>query len=64
VVTLFDQTLPAEMGMFYIKETVFGVQDGAQLMAHTHPCLIALTGHSIALAATYCNSFCLDSEAV
>ena len=33
VVTLFnDQTPPADVEMMYIKETVFGVRDGAPLM--------------------------------
>ena len=35
-------TLLADMEMLYIKETVFGVRDGAPLMDCTHPCLIAL----------------------
>ena len=38
VVTLFnDQTPPADVEMLYIKETVFGVRDGAPLMDHTTP---------------------------
>jgi hypothetical protein len=41
-VKLFDQTLLADVEMLYIKETVFGVWDGAQLMDCTHPCLVAL----------------------
>jgi hypothetical protein len=41
-VKLFDQTLLADMEMLYIKETVFGVRDGAPLMDCTHPCLVAL----------------------
>ena len=35
-------TLLADMEMLYIKETVFGVRDGAPLMDCTHPCLVAL----------------------
>ena len=35
-------TLLADMAMLYIKETVFGVRDGAPLMDCTHPCLVAL----------------------
>ena len=43
VVTLFnDQTPPADVEMMYIKETVFGVRDGAPLMDRSHPCLAAL----------------------
>jgi hypothetical protein len=42
MVKLFDQTLLADMEMLYIKETVFGVRDGAPLMDCTHPCLVAL----------------------
>jgi hypothetical protein len=45
-VKLFDQTLLADMGMLYIKETVFGVRDGAPLMDCTHPCLVALAAAS------------------
>jgi hypothetical protein len=45
-VKLFDQTLLADMEMFYIKETVFGVRDGAPLMDCTHPCLVALAAAS------------------
>jgi hypothetical protein len=41
-VKLFDQTLLADVEMLYIKETVFGVLDGAQLMDCTHTCLVAL----------------------
>jgi hypothetical protein len=41
-VKLFDQTLLADMEMFYIKETVFCVRDGVPLMDCTHPCLVAL----------------------
>jgi hypothetical protein len=41
-VKLFDQTLLADVEMLCIKETVFGVRDGAPLMDHTHPCLVAL----------------------
>jgi hypothetical protein len=41
-VKLFDQTLLADMEMFYIKETVFCVRDGAPLMDCTQPCLVAL----------------------
>jgi hypothetical protein len=41
-VKLFNQTLLADMEMLYIKETVFGVLDGAPLMDCTHPCLVAL----------------------
>jgi hypothetical protein len=43
---LFDQTLLADMEMLYIKETVFGVRDGEQLMDCTHPCLVALAAAS------------------
>jgi hypothetical protein len=42
MVKLFEQTLLADVEMHYIKETVFGVQDGAPLMDCTHPCLVAL----------------------
>jgi hypothetical protein len=46
VVMLSNQTLQVdvETWMLYIKETVFGMQDGAQLINHTYPsgCLIAL----------------------
>ena len=45
-VKLFDQTLLADMEMLYIKETMFGVQDGAPLMDCTHPCLVALAAAS------------------
>jgi hypothetical protein len=45
-VKLFDQTLLADMEMLYIKETVFGVRDGAPLMDCTHPCLVALAAAS------------------
>jgi hypothetical protein len=45
-VKLFDQTLLADMEMLYIKETVFGVLDGAPLMNCTHPCLVALAASS------------------
>jgi hypothetical protein len=41
-VKLFDQTLLADMEMLYIKETIFGVQDGAPLMDCMHHCLVAL----------------------
>jgi hypothetical protein len=39
---LFDQTLLADVEIPYIKETVFGMLDGAQLMDSTHPCHVAL----------------------
>jgi hypothetical protein len=42
MVKLFDQTLLADMEMLYIKETIFDVRDGVQLMDCTHPCLVAL----------------------
>ena len=43
VVTLFnDQTPPADVEMLYIKETVFGMRDGAPLMDCSHPCITAL----------------------
>jgi hypothetical protein len=42
MVKLFEQTLLADVEMHCIKETVFGVQDGAPLMDCTHPCLVAL----------------------
>jgi hypothetical protein len=42
VVKRFDQTLPADVEMLCIKETVFGVRDGAPLMDRTHLCLVAL----------------------
>ena len=43
VVTLFnDQTPPADVEMLYIKETVFGVRDGAPPMDRSHPCIAAL----------------------
>jgi hypothetical protein len=45
-VKLFDQTLLADMEMLYIKETVFGVRDGAPLMDCTHPCLVVLAATS------------------
>jgi hypothetical protein len=45
-VKLFDQTLLANKEMIYIKETVFGVRDGAPLMDCTHPCLVALAAAS------------------
>jgi hypothetical protein len=35
-------TLQADVEMLYIKETVFGVQDGGQLIDSMHPCLVAL----------------------
>jgi hypothetical protein len=41
-VKLFNQTLLADIEMLYIKETVFGVRDGEQLMDCMHPCLVAL----------------------
>jgi hypothetical protein len=37
VVKLFDQTLLVDVAMLYIKETLFGVQDGEPLMDSTHP---------------------------
>ena len=67
-VKLFDQTLLADMEMFYIKETVFGVRDGAQLMDYTHPCLVALAAASHWPQQTHwpshtgCNSACLQSS--
>jgi hypothetical protein len=45
-VKLFNQTLLADMEMLYIKETMFGVRDGAPLMECTHPCLVALAAAS------------------
>ena len=43
MVTLFnDQAPPADVEMMYIKETVFGVRDGAPLMDCSHPCRAAL----------------------
>ena len=43
VVTLFNDQTPADdVEMLYIKETVFGVKDGAPLMDRSHPCLAAL----------------------
>jgi hypothetical protein len=45
-VTQFDQTMLADVEMLYIKETVFGVRDGAPLMDCTHPCLVALAAES------------------
>ena len=41
-VQLFDQTLLADVEMLCIKETVFGLRDGAPLMDCTQPCLVAL----------------------
>jgi hypothetical protein len=43
-VKLFNQTLLADASveMRYIKETLFGVREGAPLMDCTHPCLVAL----------------------
>jgi hypothetical protein len=38
----FDQKLLADMKMLYIKETIFGVRDGAPLMDCKHSCLVAL----------------------
>ena len=52
MVKLFDQTPPADVEMLYIKETVFGVRDGAPLMDRTHPCLVALAA-AYAPTATY-----------
>jgi hypothetical protein len=50
-VKLFDQTLLADVEMLYIKETVFGVLDGAPLMDCTHPCLVALAAaYTLAVA--------------
>ena len=41
-VKLFDQKLLAHVDILYVRETVFGVLDGAPLMDCTHPCLVAL----------------------
>jgi hypothetical protein len=63
-VKLFDQTLLADVEMLYIKETVFGVRDGAPLMDCTHPCLVTLAlpphcGRSIQDAtAPVCSTAC------
>ena len=46
-------TLLADMEMLYIKETVFGVRDGAPLMECTHPCLVALAAASHWLLHTH-----------
>jgi len=45
-VQLFDQTLLADVEMLCIKETVFGLRDGAPLMDCTQPCLVALAATS------------------
>ena len=45
-VQLFDQTLLADVEMLCIKETVFGLRDGAPLMDCTQPCLVALAAAS------------------
>jgi hypothetical protein len=37
-VSLFEQTPQDDVEMLYIKETMFGVRDGAPLMDHRHPC--------------------------
>ena len=73
VVKQFDQTTPADVEMLYIKETVFGVWDGALLVDCTHPCLVALaalppqhhTGRRIRTGRRIhgCDSTCLDSAA-
>ena len=73
VVKQFDQTTPADVEMLYIKETVFGVRDGALLVDCTHPCLVALAalppqhhaGRSIRTGRRIhgCDSTCLDSAA-
>jgi hypothetical protein len=67
-VKLFDQTLLADVEMLCIKETVFGVRDGAPLMDHTHPCLVALAAalhwplHTQWQSRTGCDSTCLQSS--
>jgi hypothetical protein len=68
MVKLFDQTLLADVEMLYIKETVFGVRDGAPLMDCTHPCLVALAAASHWPQHTHwpshagCDSTCLQSS--
>jgi hypothetical protein len=65
---MFDQTLLADMEMLYIKETVFGVRDGAPLMDCTLPCLVALAAashwplHTHRPSHTGCDSTCLQSS--
>jgi len=39
---LFEQTPPSEADMLYIKETVFGVKEGAPIMASNHPAIVEL----------------------
>ena len=46
LVSLFEHTQQGDVEMLYIKETVFGVQDGAQLMDCTYPCLVSLAAAS------------------
>jgi hypothetical protein len=50
VVSLYQQTPQDSVEMLYIKETVFGVRGGTQLMDSTHACLVAL-------AAVYTGAF-------
>ena len=42
VLELFMQTAPADIEMLHVKEAVFGVLDGAPILAEGHPALIEL----------------------
>ena len=65
---LFDQKLLADVDILYVRETVFGVLDGAPLMDHTHPCVVALAAashwpqHMHLPPHTGCDSTCLQSR--
>jgi hypothetical protein len=56
VVSLFEHTPQGDVEMLYIKETVFGVRNGAQLIDSDHPCLVELA--TTYKGACYCVSIC------
>ena len=42
VLDLFKQTAPSDIEMLHVKEAVFGVLDGARILAEDHPALSEL----------------------
>jgi hypothetical protein len=56
LVSLFEHTQQGDVEMLYIKETVFGVRNGAELIDSDHPCLVELA--TTYKDACYCVSIC------